>query len=81
MLVLSNMSFPGPDAKHISFLPEHVYCAVQCFPENSHFGPRVFGETSPKLVDAKAATKSPCNHNKIICDYLFLVYSLYNFNS
>lgn len=59
MLVLSNISLPGPEEKHISFLPGHVYCSVQFCPVNSHFGPRVLGETSPRLVEAKAATNEP----------------------
>jgi len=64
MLVLSNISFPGPEAKHISIFPGHVYWLEQFFPENSHFGPRVFGETSPRLVEAKAATNWPYDAKK-----------------
>jgi hypothetical protein len=59
MLVLSNISFPGPEEKHLSFSPAQVYCDVQGLPVNSHFGPRVLGETSPKFEDANAATKLP----------------------
>lgn len=59
MLVLSNMFLPGPEAKHISFFPGQVYCFEQLLPENSHFGPRVLGETSPRLLEAKAATNGP----------------------
>lgn len=59
ILVLSNMFLPGPEAKHISFLPGQVYCFEQLLPENSHFGPRVLGETSPRLLEAKAATNGP----------------------
>lgn len=59
ILVLSNMSFPGPEATHISLFPEQVYEDEHSWPENSHFGPRVLGETSPRLLEAKAATNSP----------------------
>lgn len=59
ILVLSNMSFPGPEAKHLSFFSRHLYSAVQEFPVNSHFGPRVLGETSPKFEEANAATNGP----------------------
>ena len=56
--VLSNMSTPGPDAIHISLGPEHVLlCASHGRPLNWHRAPLTFGDTSPKLLDAKVATK------------------------
>jgi hypothetical protein len=59
--VLSNMSVPGPEAIHISFRPEQVLlCTSQGRPLNWHRAPLTLGDTSPKLVDAKAATKGPC---------------------
>lgn len=61
MCVLSYISLPGPEAKHSSSFPGHVYCVEQSNPENSHFGPLVFGDESPKLLEANAATKGPCS--------------------
>lgn len=62
ILVLSNMSLPGPDAKHLSLGKLHnSFSWSQTFPENSHFAPFVFGETSPRLVDANAQTIRPWN--------------------
>jgi hypothetical protein len=59
--VLSNMSAPGPAAMHISLRPEQVLVwASQGRPLNWHRPPLVLGDTSPKLLDANAATKEPC---------------------
>lgn len=57
---LSNMSFPGPDATHSSERPLHVECTVsQGSPVSWQWAPRVLGDTSPRLVEAKPATNVP----------------------
>ena len=71
-LVDSNMSVPpGPRAKHNSVLgrenfnqifkiphfPSHLPSESQRSPVSSHRGPFMFGDTSPRLLEAKAATK------------------------
>ena len=54
------MSFPGPEAIQFWVLPSQVeWYKSHSFPESIHLGPFKFGETSPKLVEAKAATKGP----------------------
>ena len=56
----SKLSRPGPSAWHISFLPSHVECSLShSSPVSMQRGPLRFGETSPRLVDAKAATNGP----------------------
>ena len=60
ILTLSKLSFPGPDAKHCPWPSGQAESnASQGSPVNSHFGPIIFGETSPKLVDANAPTNLP----------------------
>ena len=57
---LSNMSFPGPDATHSSERPLHVEWTVsQGSPVSWQWAPRVLGDTSPRLVEAKPATNVP----------------------
>lgn len=57
ILVLSNWSMPGPEEKHWpSCAGQDDVCKSHGSPENSHFGPIIFGETSPKLAEEKAAT-------------------------
>jgi hypothetical protein len=60
IFVLSNMSFPGPNAIHLSFLSGHwdVFSS-QGKPVFMHLGPAIFGETSPKFADETAPTNSP----------------------
>ncbi|CAB0018240.1 unnamed protein product, partial [Nesidiocoris tenuis] len=56
------MSLPGPNAMHASFLSLQVDMASSHgAPDGTHLGPAVLGDTSPKLVDANAATKGPWN--------------------
>ena len=51
---------PGPEATHICVRLLHVECSnSQGRPVSIQCGPLVFGETSPRLVEAKAATKDP----------------------
>lgn len=60
ILVLSNISLPGPEAKHFSLDVEHFSLSwSQTLPENSQRGPFVLGDTSPRLVDANAQTTDP----------------------
>ena len=57
---LSNMSFPGPDATHSSERPLHVeWSVLQGSPVSWQWAPRVLGDTSPRLVEAKPATNAP----------------------
>ena len=47
-------------------LPLHVLCGESHgFPVSKHLGPAVFGETSPSLAWAKAATNLPFAYFKI----------------
>ena len=56
----SNISRPGPKATHRGMCPLHVDVSIsQGNPESRHLGPAVFGDTSPRLVLANAATKDP----------------------
>mmetsp|Transcript_11619 Transcript_11619/g.29848 ORF Transcript_11619/g.29848 Transcript_11619/m.29848 type:complete len:280 (-) Transcript_11619:177-1016(-) len=58
--VLSNMSRPGPTAEHCSVRLLHVeWSKSHGSPVSRQCGPRMFGETSPRFVDPKAATKGP----------------------
>lgn len=61
MYVLLNMSPPGPNEKQASFRPSdslgHVLLSgSHGSPEISQRGPFVLGDTSPRLLDANAAT-------------------------
>lgn len=56
------MVSPGPKAIQFWVLPSQVeWYKSQASPVLIHFGPFKFGETSPKLDEAKAATKVPWN--------------------
>ena len=56
--VESNMSFPGPEAMHIWVLLLQVECSTSHgSPVSMHLGPRMLGETSPRLELANAAMK------------------------
>lgn len=58
--VLSNISFPGPAATQYFACPSQVLeTKSHSFPVVTHLGPRVLGETSPKLVEANAPTNRP----------------------
>lgn len=60
IFVLSNISLPGPDAKHSpSSLGQDEVSRSHVFPVFWHFGPIIFGETSPKLEEANAPTNLP----------------------
>ena len=54
------MVFPGPNAMQCLASPsQDEETKSQFFPELIHFGPFKLGEASPRLVEAKAATKVP----------------------
>ena len=58
--VESFMVFPGPNAMQCLASPsQDEEIKSQFFPELIHFGPFKLGEASPRLVEAKAATKVP----------------------
>lgn len=60
ILVLSYMFFPGPKATHNFACPlQELVTSSQGRPVFKQCGPLVLGETSPKFVDAKAATNGP----------------------
>lgn len=60
IFVLSNISFPGPDEKQSpSSLGQDEVRRSHGFPVLWHFGPIIFGETSPRLEEAKAPTNLP----------------------
>ena len=62
------MSVPGPNARQFWELPPHVeFEKSQSIPVSLHLGPLIFGDTSPELDEANAATNGPCN------DILFLI--------
>ena len=54
------MLFPGPEAIQYVDRPSQELCtSSQGNPVFMQMGPLVFGDTSPKLVEAKAATILP----------------------
>ena len=51
---------PGPDATHNSLRPWQVECTtLQFLPVSRQCGPFKLGDTSPRLVEANAATNGP----------------------
>lgn len=64
ILVLSNMLSPGPEAMQCFAWPsQELETSSQGFPLLMHLGPLMFGETSPRLLEAKAATNGPWKEN------------------
>lgn len=58
--VLSNISLPGPEAKHSPALAGHVEVNKSHeLPVREHFGPIIFGDTSPKFEEQKDPTNLP----------------------
>lgn len=61
IFVLSNMSSPGPRHTQYLFIPLQVLCSLSHgSPVLRHIGSFRLGDTSPKLVEAKAPTNSVC---------------------
>lgn len=60
IFVLSFISAPGPEATHSSSTPHDGPGMSHGLPEFWHLGPFTFGEASPKLDEANAATNGPC---------------------
>ena len=57
--------FPGPKAIQFCVLPSQVdWYRSQSFPVSIHLAPLIFGDTSPKLTEANAATTRPYKGNK-----------------
>lgn len=67
--VLSNISRPGPEAKHSPPFSGHLEVfKSQVWPLIEHLGPIIFGETSPKFDEQKAPTNFPYNTFIFISD-------------
>ena len=61
------MVFPGPNAIQCRAIPSQVdETESQSLPESIHFGPFKFGDASPRLAEAKAATKGPYQLKKTL---------------
>lgn len=60
IFVLSYILSPGPEAMHNFVWPsQELETLSQDLPLLVHLGPLIFGETSPRLLEANAATNGP----------------------
>lgn len=54
------MLSPGPEAMHnLAWPPHELDTSSQDLPLFVHLGPLMFGDTSPRLLEANAATNGP----------------------